>query len=607
MRPEGAKGQLISCDIDQQRQQAHSGSHGNSRRYHFSERRSIPLETQASLRCSICIRSCHICHSQLGHVLTLTRLRLNRKKFNGDRLTQFSCLAKALLEAFYSFCVCLSVEVKMKRANQALRDKRLARFLERQASSVGVETYGKTISNFEDALFNVLKSDSTKAVNMFRFIKELENEGIIFHTDPRLKEMRQFLQHLAESTSDDGLLIDNLHLDKEKFIDLFMYNPTLISRAFRRHLIIPEFETFKKIIKGCFEKCRHIKEGQPSNFIQELASIDPNIFAVSICTIDGQRFSLGDTKKMFTLQAISQVFIYALAHTMLDSTTVHTYVGQEPSGRTAGELVLDYNKKPHNPLIDAGGIVVCAILQKLVHPEMKYSEKFDWLLARLETLAAGTKIEFNNGVFIASKYASDRNMAQAFHMNENKVYPSGTDLRACFELYLQCKAMEMTTDTLAIMAATLANGGICPLTDEVIFSNPAVGMPAKTGCSGGMLVVVPNVMGVAIYSPPVDAVANSVRAVSFCKELIRLFNFHHYDSLKMSSEKRDPRQDSISLKAENVVGLLFSAASGDVTAMRRYHMSGMNMSICDYDKRTALHLASAEGQYECVEFLLKTC
>lgn len=85
------------------------------------------------------------------------------------------------------------------------------------------------------------------------------------------------------------------------------------------------------------------------------------------------------------------------------------------------------------------------------------------------------------------------------------------------------------------------------------------------------------------------------------------FNFHRYDNLKHAQHKRDPRRHKYETKGLNIVSLLFSAAAGDVTAMRRYKLSGVDMTQTDYDNRTALHLAAAEGHYECVEFLLKHC
>uniref|UniRef100_A0A3B5MDI8 glutaminase n=2 Tax=Xiphophorus TaxID=8082 RepID=A0A3B5MDI8_9TELE len=116
------------------------------------------------------------------------------------------------------------------------------------------------------------------------------------------------------------------------------------------------------------------------------------------------------------------------------------------------------------------------------------------------------------------------------------------------------------------MAATLANGGICPITGERVLSPEAVrntlslmhscgmydfsgqfafhvGLPSKSGVAGGILLVVPNVMGIMCWSPPLDKLGNSVRGIQFCTDLVELFNFHNYDNLRHFAKKHDPRRE----------------------------------------------------------------
>lgn len=124
--------------------------------------------------------------------------------------------------------------------------------------------------------------------------------------------------------------------------------------------------------------------------------------------------------------------------------------------------------------------------------------------------------------------------------------------------------MEATADTMSVVASTLANGGVCPLTNEKIFSTETcrnvlslmhscgmydysgqfafrVGLPAKSGVAGGVMLVIPNVAGIFTYSPPLDECGNSVKGIHFAEELLKAFAFHPYDSLRHTTDKKNPR------------------------------------------------------------------
>jgi len=134
-----------------------------------------------------------------------------------------------------------------------------------------------------------------------------------------------------------------------------------------------------------------------------------------------------------------------------------------------------------------------------------------------------------------------------------------------------------------------------------------VGLPAKSGVSGCIMLVIPNLMGVALWSPPLDEIGNSVRGVQFCNELVDIFNFHRFDNIRNSATKLDPRREPHELRSLTTLTLLFSAVAGDVSSLHRHYLQGVDMTISDYDGRTALHLAAAEGQEGAVKFLLETC
>jgi len=131
-----------------------------------------------------------------------------------------------------------------------------------------------------------------------------------------------------------------------------------------------------------------------------------------------------------------------------------------------------------------------------------------------------------------------------------------------------------------------------------------VGLPAKSGVAGALMLVVPNVLGLCLWSPRLDPHGNSVRGIKFCRELVKTFKLHNYDSLTGIAEKKNPRQNSIRNKAEKVSELIWAASKGDHGAIHRLIVRGFDQDASDYDKRTALHLAAAEGTVKVIQYLL---
>ncbi|GAB0097014.1 Glutaminase [Sergentomyia squamirostris] len=483
--------------------------------------------------------------------------------------------------------------------------------------------------NTEDVLFDMFKTEETGLLPIGKFLAALRTFGIR-KNDPRISEMMENLRKVHRLANFEGGSPETQNLNRETFKAVVADNIVLIARAFRHQFVIPDFQGFCKDIEEIYWRCKSNMDGKVASYIPQLSRVNPDYWGVSICTIDGQRFGIGDVNIPFTLQSCSKPLTYAIALEKLGQEMVHEYVGQEPSGRNFNELVLDYNKKPHNPMINAGAILVCSLLKTLVKPEMTLAEKFDYTMQWFKRMAGGENLGFNNAVFLSEREAADRNYALGFYMREHKCYPDKTNLRECMDFYFQCCSMEATCDSMSVVAATLANGGICPVTEEKVLRPDVVrdvlslmhscgmydysgqfafnvGLPAKSGVSGGICLVIPNVMGIFCWSPPLDPLGNSCRGLQFSEEIVTSFNFHRYDNLKHATNKKDPRRHRYETKGLSIVNLLFSAASGDVTALRRHKLSGMDVTLSDYDGRTALHLAAAEGHKDCVQFLLEQC
>ncbi|XP_053393622.1 glutaminase kidney isoform, mitochondrial-like [Mercenaria mercenaria] len=485
------------------------------------------------------------------------------------------------------------------------------------------ELLSSGMEDFEEKLFNFL-CDQNELVSMDKFKNLLEETGLR-DNDFRLNETMQKFRNVLERQLHDEHELRGM-MDKETFLDCVSDNIVVISKALTSQFVIPEFRTFTDIIDKIFEKCVYNEKGKPAQYIPQLARGNPKHWGVSICTVDGQRYDLGETNIPFCLQSVVKPLTYALTLNDLSPDVVHRFVGQEPSGRSFNELTLDYQNKPHNPMINAGAIVTSSLLKK----GLVIADRFDYAMDELKRLSGQEHVTFNNSVYLSERATADRNFALGYYMRENKCFPSEADLVETLEFYFQLCSIEVTAQSGAVIAATLANGGICPTTGDKVLNSEAVrntlslmhscgmydysgqfafkvGLPAKSGVAGGVLLVIPNLMGIFTWSPPLDQWGNSSRGVQFCEELVANFNFHNYDNLKHTSKKYDPRGRAVESKAQDVVNVLFSAFNGDVTAMRRYALLGMDMSLADYDGRTALHLAAAEGHESIVRFLLEKC
>uniref|UniRef100_A0A8C9RRN2 glutaminase n=1 Tax=Scleropages formosus TaxID=113540 RepID=A0A8C9RRN2_SCLFO len=464
-------------------------------------------------------------------------------------------------------------------------------------------------SGLEDMLFYTI-TDGEDRISISRFISAVKSTGLLT-SDPRLRDcMRELRSAVRESNGD-------VMMDSELFRKCVGSNIVLLTQAFRKKFIIPDFETFVANINQIYHKVQRQEDGRVADYIPHLAKFSPDLWGVSLCTVDGQRYSMGDTRVPFCLQSCVKPLEYAIAVHEAGTERVHRYVGKEPSGLKFNKLSLDEEDKPHNPMVNAGAIVISSLIKVNV---MDFITK----------MAGREFVGFSNATFQSEKETGDRNYAIGYYLKEKKCFPPGADMIDALDFYFQLCSIEVTCESGSVMAATLANGGICPITGERVLSTEAVrntlslmhscgmydfsgqfafhvGLPAKSGVSGAVLLVVPNIMGVMCWSPPLDKVGNSVRGIHFCQELVSVFNFHNYDNLRHFMKKLDPRRQSDDERNKSVVNLMFAAYSGDVSALRRFALSSMNMELKDYDSRTALHVAAAEGHVDVVLFLTEVC
>ncbi|MEM9163296.1 MAG: glutaminase A [Cyanobacteria bacterium P01_F01_bin.4] len=291
---------------------------------------------------------------------------------------------------------------------------------------------------------------------------------------------------------------------------------------------------------------RALDEGHPASYIPELAKADPNWFGISVVTTDGQIFEVGDVQQKFTIQSISKVFAYGLALEDHGREELLEKVGVEPTGDPFNSLIrLDEDsKRPFNPMINAGAIATTSLIDG-ADP----TEKLNRLLAMFEHYL-DHEVFIDMATFMSERSTGHRNRAMAHLMLNFGMIDH--NIEAALDLYFQQCAVMVTCQDLAMMTATLANQGKHPITHKqavnpdyvrdilsVMYTcgmyNRAgewayrVGIPAKSGVSGGIIAVVPGKAGIATFSPPIDANGNSVRGLYVFEELSRKYGLHLFD------------------------------------------------------------------------------
>ena len=372
-----------------------------------------------------------------------------------------------------------------------------------------------------------------------------------------------------------------------------------------------------KTIEAIYHEIKDIQGGKVADYIPELASVDKDLLAISVCNTKGEIYNIGDYKKHFCLQSCSKPLSYCIAYDELDRDNLHKHVGYEPSGQAFNAFILNKKGLPHNPMINAGAIMVSTLIGRNEEP----AKRFNILKQTYSKLAGNKKIGFDNSVFLSEQHHADRNISLAYYTRENGAFCepiTPNEISEGLNLYFQQCSTTINCEMGAIISATLANGGICPTTNEIVFSNNSVkdcltlmygcgmydysgefsfeiGLPAKSGVSGCILLVIPNNMGICIWSPPLDTQGNSFKGLEFCKRLNKKLNLHIFHNIIANK---------IDISETKTVKLLQLCCDGKYDEIMKI-IKNIDVNVCDYDKRSPLHLACSEGHLDVVKLLIE--
>lgn len=297
----------------------------------------------------------------------------------------------------------------------------------------------------------------------------------------------------------------------------------------------------EQIIRELHKKHTTLTDGNTATYIPELAKANTNHFGIVIATVDGKIYEVGDTDIEFSMQSTSKPFSYGMVLQDMGRMFVMSKVGVEPTGEAFNSIVeLEKSShRPYNPMINSGAIAISSFIKGSHMPERENN------MIEFFSGFAGKTLPISQTIFESEKNSAHRNRSIAhllrhFGVIDHKIEES-------LDLYFkQCSFMVNTKD-LAMMAATLANHGVHPVTQKRAMAEEyvgdvlslmftcgmydtsgkwaySVGIPAKSGVSGAIFGVVPGVMGIAVFSPAINDHGHSVRGLKVFQDLSKELN-----------------------------------------------------------------------------------
>ena len=289
-----------------------------------------------------------------------------------------------------------------------------------------------------------------------------------------------------------------------------------------------------------------LSEGGVADYIPELSNVDHDAFGICIATHDGFVYEVGDSRQPFTIQSISKPLTYGLALEEHGEDAVLAKIGVEPSGDAFNAISLQpQTGAPLNPLINAGAIAACGLI-----PGRTVEDKTARILDTFSRYA-GRELDIDETVYASESRTGHRNRAIGWMLRNFSILSD--EPTPTLETYFRQCAIRVTCRDLALIGATLANGGVNPVTGIRAIAEAYVrdvvsvmascgmydysgewlyrtGLPAKSGVGGGILAVQPGRIGIGVFSPRLDAQGNSVRGIAVCRELATDLGLHLFET-----------------------------------------------------------------------------
>ncbi len=306
----------------------------------------------------------------------------------------------------------------------------------------------------------------------------------------------------------------------------------------------PSNGEIQKAVTEAHQRFRGNTDGKNADYIPALAKVPSNLFGVAVVTVDGTTIEAGDTNVPFAIESISKVFTAALVAQQVGVKVLQEKVGVDATGlpfNSVAAIEINQRKRTVNPLVNAGAMATASLVQ----PKGDFDAKWRAILDNMSAFA-GRTLEVNQEVYTSEAATNQHNQGIAVLLQSYR-HMYDDPIRTCDVYTKQC-SVNVTAKDLAAMAATLANGGINPITKKPVvdpgvtehilavmataglYENTgdwlwAVGLPGKSGVGGGIIAVVPGKLGIGTFAPPLDTAGNSVKgqlAVEYLSDRLNL-------------------------------------------------------------------------------------
>lgn len=303
--------------------------------------------------------------------------------------------------------------------------------------------------------------------------------------------------------------------------------------------------------EGAYTMARVDNGGHNAHYIPYLANVPSDLFALTVTLPDGEVFSFGDDAYVFGIESVSKVASAILAMKQWSPEMVLRKIGADATGLPFSSIfsILLENDHPSTPLVNAGAISTCSMVKPLGNPVGKWKAIVDNMVSLF-----GSEPQLIDELYRSESDTNYNNRSMTWLLKKHdRLYD---DPMMSLDLYTRQCSLGVTCRQLSAMAATIANGGINPLTGERSFPeeiSPKIvsmmasvgfyqhtgdwmfssGIPAKTGVGGGIVGVLPGLLGIAAFSPRLDQAGNSVRAQAAIKQFMQTLGLGIYNSTQV--------------------------------------------------------------------------